>query len=250
MITILYAVIGGLIGVLINYLSDVLPSNRKLARPRCPSCGALFSWHNYLISFKCSTCQSRIPIRNILVILLSIVACILVSIFPFLGLSFWLSLPILAFLGVILVIDVEYKVVLIQTSIVGLILMALYGLLVRGFLQTIIGGVAGFLIMLGFYFFGILFSNVMSRIRKQNIDEVALGFGDVYVCGFMGFLIGWPSIIGGIVLAILASGVFSLFYIIVLSLFKKYSSFSAIPYTPFIILASLAIPYLGTILTP
>jgi len=237
-------VVGALIGLLINYLADVLPITRKFSRPICLNCGKPFTFRDYLFSFKCSKCGNKTSIRVIVVLLLSIVCSVMIEFFPFANLGFWATLPLLLFLGVILVIDIEYRVVLKETSYIGLMLMFGYGIYLHGFLPTLFGGLAGLLIMLGLYFLGILFNKLMGRIRGQQIEEVALGFGDVYVTTFLGFLTGWPAIIAVLILAILASGVFSLFYILVKSILHKYQSFSAIPYTPFLILAAVAIFYL------
>jgi len=111
-------------------------------------------------------------------------------------------------------------------------------------LSTLAGGIAGFMIMLALYYFGILFTKVMGKIRNQEIEEVALGFGDVYVSAFLGLLTGWPAIIGVILLAILASGAFSFVYILVMLITRRYRSFSAIPYTPFLIIAAITIFYI------
>ena len=237
-------IVGALVGILINYLADVLPITRRFSRPICLNCGKTFTWREYLISFKCSKCGNRTPARVIVVLVLSIVCSVLLEFLPIRELGYWTALPLLIFLGVILVIDIEYRVVLKETSYIGLVLLFVYGLILQGFPPTLIGGIAGFLIMLTLYYLGILFNKVMSKIRGQEIDEVALGFGDVYVTTFLGFLTGWPAIIAVLLLAILASGVFSLFYIVVKSIQRKYQSFSAIPYTPFLILAAVAILYL------
>ena len=98
--------------------------------------------------------------------------------------------------------------------------------------------------MIIFYYFGILFSKVLGKIRKQEIEEVALGFGDVYVCGFLGLLTGYPLIIGTILLAIIASGIFSFLYIIIKMLLKNYHALTAIPYTPFLIAGAIATFYI------
>lgn len=241
---IINVVVGALIGLLINYLADVLPITRKFSRPICLNCGKPFTFREYLFSFKCSKCGNKTSIRVIVVLLLSIACSVMIEFFPFANLGFWATLPLLLFLGVILVIDIEYRVVLKETSYIGLVLMFGYGIYLHGFLPTLFGGLAGLLIMLGFYFLGILFNKLMGRIRGQQIEEVALGFGDVYVTTFLGFLTGWPAIIAVLIFAILASGVFSLFYILVKSILRKYQSFSAIPYTPFLILAAVAIFYL------
>lgn len=236
--------IGALVGILINYLADVLPITRKLSKPICLNCGKVFSLREYLFSFKCPKCKRKTPARVIIVLTLSMISGVLIEFFPFGGLNFWATLPLMLFLGVILVIDIEYRVVLKETSYIGLALLFVYGIILHGFLPTLFGGLAGLLIMLGLYFLGVLFNRIMGRIRGQNIEEVALGFGDVYVTTFLGFLTGWPAIIAVLLLAILASGVFSLFYIVVKAILRKYQSFSAIPYTPFLILAAIAISYI------
>ena len=242
-------IIGAVCGIIINYLSDVLPIYRRPGKPLCSNCAKPFTLYNYLISFRCKNCGEGVSVRTITVLVLSIAAAIFLWSYPFQNLSFWWTLPALIFLGVILVIDIEYRVVLIQTSIFGFGLMLLLGLVnqgfsLKGFLTTATGGLAGFSIMIGLYYFGILFSKIMSKIRKQEIEEIALGFGDVYVSTFLGLLIGWPSIISAIIMAVLLSGGFSILYLAILSLLKKYKSFSAIPYTPFLIIGAILVTYL------
>jgi len=241
---IINVVVGAIIGILINYLSDVLPVTRRLTTPVCTNCGNLYSLRDYLISFKCSKCGKKTSLRTLVVLILSMVVCTLLDFFPLSTLSFWATLPIILFLGVIMVIDIEHRAVLIETSIIGLILFVIYGWILHGILRTILGGLAGFLIMLGLYYLGILFTRVAGKVRNQTIDEVALGFGDVYVCAFLGFFTGWATIIGTILIAILASGVFSLLYVFISVIIKRYRSFSAIPYAPFLILGSIATFYI------
>ena len=98
--------------------------------------------------------------------------------------------------------------------------------------------------MLGLYYLGVLFNIIMGRIRGYAIEEVALGFGDVYVCAFIGFFNGWPTILATLLIAIFASGAFSLVYILVKVITRRYQSFSAIPYAPFLVLAGVAASYL------
>ncbi len=241
--------IGAVCGVIINYFGDVLPIYRKPGVPICVNCSKRFTAYNYLISFRCKNCGQRVSARIIIVHILSILTTLFIWIFPYQGLSFWLSIPLILFLGIILIIDIEYRVVLIQTSVIGLVLLFVWGLFIRGFsinglIITLLGGGAGFAVMLGLYYLGVLFNKIVSGIKHQEIDEVALGFGDVYVTTFLGFLLGWPRIIGVIVLAVLISGVFSLLFLVILSMAKKYKSFTAIPYTPFLIISSMILPYL------
>jgi len=58
-------------------------------------------------------------------------------------------------------------------------------------------------------------------------------------------LAGWPAVVGAIIIAILAFGAYSLIYILILLITKKYSAFtSALPFAPFLILGLIVIFYL------
>lgn len=242
---ILVVIVGGIIGILINYFSDVLPVSRRIARPLCSVCSQPYSMKDYLISYKCSKCGSRISTRSIIVLISAIVICILLKFFPFSILGFWETLPILIFLGVIMVIDIEHRVVLVQTSIFGFVLFFLYGIRLSDLLSTIFGALAGFLIMLMFYFLGTAFIKIAGKLRHQKIDEVAFGFGDVCIGTILGLLAGWPLIVGVIFISILAFALFALVLFFALILAKRYHAFSnAQPFTIFLILGVIAIFYL------
>lgn len=240
----LCALFGGITGVVINYLSDVLPRTRRLSKPVCPHCGKPFSLRGYLFSFKCPECKNNPPVRNWIVLISSIVVSILAGLFPPTGLNFWGAIPILIFLGTIMVIDIEHHVVLIETSIAGLVLFLVYGWLMQGILVTAVGGAAGFVIMLLIYYFGIFFSKGLGKLRKEENTEAGMGFGDVYAGAFLGLFTGWPFVIGMIIMAIVASGLFSFVYLIIKSIRKDYKVFSTIPYTPFLILGAIATFYI------
>lgn len=240
-------VVGGVIGVLVNYICDVLPKTRKFSKPVCDNCSKPFSLKGYLISFRCPNCGNKPPKRTMIVLVVSIISSVMVQLFPLGGLSYWLTIPLMVFLGVVLVIDIEHHAVLIETSVAGLIFLFIYGWLMQGLIITIVGGFAGFVIMLLIYFFGIFFSKTLAKIRKEDTYEAGMGFGDVYVCAFMGLFVGWPYVVGMIILAILASGFFSVFYLIAKSIKKDYRENLTIPYAPFLILGALAIYYIPPI---
>jgi len=239
------AIVGGIIGMLINYFSDVLPVSRSFSRPLCKVCNQPYSIKDYLVYFRCSQCGSRMPTRSIAVLISTIIVCLLLNFFPFSILGFWATLPILVFLGVILVIDIEHHAVLIETSIFGFALFFIYGMILNGFRSTILGALAGFLIMLAFYFIGLAFSKLVGVLRHQAIDEVVFGFGDVCLGINLGLLTGWPLIIGAITISIIVFEVFTLIFFIALLLSRKYHAFSStLPYTPFLILGAVVIIYL------
>ena len=143
-----------------------------------------------------------------------------------------------------MVIDIEHRLVLVETSIFGFVLFLIYGIILSGLLRTIIGALVGFLIMLILYYLGIAFSKIVGKLRHKEIDEVALGFGDVCAGTFLGLLAG-PSIVGAIIIAMLTFGTFSLVLIFSLLLSKRYRAFSnAQPFAPYLILGIIAIFYL------
>lgn len=185
------------------------------------------------------------PLRSVVVLIGSVIVCILLNYFPFSTLGFWAALPIVIYLGVILVIDIEHHAVLIESSLFGLALFLAYGIGLNGFRGALTGALAGFLIMLVFFFFGLAFSKIIGALRHRTIDEVVFGFGDVSLGTILGLLVGWPLVAGAVAIAILVFEVFTLFFFIVLLISKKYQAFaSALPFTPFLILGAVAIFYL------
>lgn len=244
MILILYIIVGAFIGTLLNYLADVLPVEKWFSLPSCSNCGGRFSVVNYLFSFRCPHCQAKPKARYWIVLVLSVILSVLLVFFPLKPFSYWASLPLLVFLGLIVIIDIEHRAVLFTTDFVGIGLGLIYGWILHGVWNTLLGGLLGAAIMLGMYYLGVLFNRVVARIRKQEVDEVALGLGDVFVSGYLGLICGVQHVPALIILAILLSGVFAILYLIVKAIAKKYSAFSAIAYAPFLILALLILFYL------
>jgi prepilin signal peptidase PulO-like enzyme (type II secretory pathway) len=246
MTLIITVIAGGIIGILINYFSDVLPVSRRITRPVCSECNQPYSIIDYLVTRRCSRCGKKASARSIIVDICAIVFCLLLKYFPFSILGFWATLPILIFMGVILVIDIEHHAVLVETSLFGFVLFFIYGIILNGLQRTITGALVGFLIMLIFYFLGIALTKIAGKFRHQNIEEVAFGFGDVSLGTVLGLLTGFPLIIGAIVIAIIAFEAFTLIFFFALILSRRYQAFSrALPFTPYLILGAITIYYLG-----
>ena len=113
----------------------------------------------------------------------------------------------------------------------------------HGLIPTLLGGLAGFGIMLGFYYFGEFLARWFARRRGEVFDDVALGFGDVNLAGVIGLLLGWPGVMAGLFLAIMAGGIFSMLYIIYTVIMRRYTPFAAIPYGPFLIFGAVVLLY-------
>ncbi len=231
--------LGWLAGYLVNYLSDVLPVTRRFSQPACPKCNQSLPWKEYLLLRGCPACGGGRSKRTYLPQAVMVAGSIYLWLVPPARLDFPLALLLLAWLGVVFVIDLEHRLILHPVSIVGALLGFGIGLVAHGLVPTLIGGAFGFGVMLVFYFFGEVFARFMSKRRGEEIEEVALGFGDVNLCGVTGLLLGWPVILAGLLFTIFAGGIASLLVIAVLLLRKRYQAFTPIPYAPFLILSIL-----------
>jgi prepilin signal peptidase PulO-like enzyme (type II secretory pathway) len=239
-------ILGWLSGWLVNYLSDVLPVTRKLTTPACRFCQTKFNWADYLFFRKCVNCGKRRNPRTFIIQVLMVVATVWIWVFPGQALSFPLGLILLIYLAVVLVIDLEYRLILHPVSIIGAILSLGIGIFLRsgqtltyGITSTLLGGATGFGIMLVFYFLGEVFVKRMAKKRGLSSNEVALGFGDVNLSGILGLLVGWQLIFVCLFFAILVGGMVSLVIIVGMLIAKKYKAFTAIPYAPFLILSAV-----------
>jgi leader peptidase (prepilin peptidase)/N-methyltransferase len=246
MISILFnLIIGWLAAIAVNYLADVLPIERKFVSPRCKDCGERISWRYYFFLEACQSCEERPSFRHHLVYIIGPVLGLALHFFPISNLGNFGGLIWLLYFGLVVVIDLEHRLILHPVSLVGAALAAFFGSLNHGILNTLLGGAAGFGIMLLFYYLGEIFVKVMAKSRGEKIDEVALGFGDVNLAGIMGLLLGWPGVIGGLALAIILGGIASGIYLVVQSIRKKYQAFSALPYGPFLVLSIVILFYLS-----
>lgn len=242
-------VAGWLFGGLVNYLADVLPRRRKLVQPFCLQCGGGFRGIAFwLWPGRCSSCGVGRGVRTWLVFIGGLAAAAFLWLDPSLRLPFWLNILVWAYFGLVIVIDIEHRLILHVTSLVGAVLGLAVGIWLHGPVPTVLGGVAGFVFMLGMHMLGNLFVRFMARRRKQQGEsgepiEDALGFGDVTLAGVIGLMLGWPGIIAGLVLTILLGGAVSLVVLLTAILTRRYQAFAAIPYGPFLALATLFLLY-------
>ena len=233
------------VGWLINYFADVLPPSRRLTQPRCGECSRPFTLRNYLLSLKCPACGACRAPRFWIVLAAAVVTTGLLARFPWSIFGFWASLPMLVFLGVIVVIDIEHHLVLMETSLFGLALCFVYGILLHDLTTVLLGALGAFLVMLSFYLLGVVFSRVVSALRKKGLKGAAFGFGDVFAGTFLGMLTGFTPFLGVVLIALLTFGACSLIYLLVLFLSKRYQAFAnALPFVPFLVFGVVVIFYL------
>ena len=246
----LAVLIGWLVGSLINYLSDTLPEKRRLQRPFCQNCGADFQYLNYIIwPRRCTHCGRSRRWRVFLVELLLIIASVWLWRNRPIEPGYLAGLIIFGYLILVTVIDLEWRLILHVTSLFGLFIGIIIGTIRHGFIPTLKGGAAGFLLMLSLYLLGFLFLRLSKKLRGEALIETeALGFGDVNLGGVIGLLLGWPGILMGLVLAIMLAGFISLIYILYKLARKQYSPNIALPYGPFLAASAVILLFLRNIL--
>jgi prepilin signal peptidase PulO-like enzyme (type II secretory pathway) len=244
LILIAIAILGWLVGVLVNYVSDILPIIRRLGAPICPACHDPMPMRNYFLwPRRCPECWSRRSWRTWVVEIFYVVAAIWFWLNPPYLLNFWPGMLLFAYLGVVFVIDMEHRLIMHPVSIFGAVLGFILGVSMRGIWMTLLGGVVGYGIMLGLYWFGGVFARWLARRRGEVLNEVALGFGDVNLAGVMGLLLGWPGIVAGLLLAIIIGGVISILYLLLMVVLRRYHTFMAIPYGPFMVISTILLLY-------
>ncbi len=228
---------GWLLGWLVNYLADVLPLTRRLSAPQCLHCGEQLPISTYLAFQRCPSCGKSRSRRGmaVQVVLMTLLAWAWLTT-PKLG--FWPSALLLAYFTLVTVMDLEHRVVMHPVSIAGAALGLVIGTWAHGLLRTLIGGAAGFGIMLVFYYGGIWFARYLARRRGQSISETGIGFGDVNLSGVLGLMLGWPGILAGLTLGILLAGAFSIILLIIVLLARRYEHFLTFPYAPFLVLGT------------
>ena len=250
-------ILGWLAGLFINYASDVLPLTRRFSRPVCKDCSAPYSWADYLTLRACRACGERRSLRTWLVQFITTVCFIYFWLYPVQRLGIVLSMLVLTYFGVIIVIDLEHRLILRPTSLVGAILGLVVGTyiyskeysLLMSIGQSLFGGFVGFGIMFLLYKFGELVARYRARklvaSGQADDEEEALGGGDVYLAGILGLMMGWPVVLA-LIYGALLGGLVSLIFIVALLIRRRYSSdilMTFIPYGPFLIIGAFYVVF-------
>jgi leader peptidase (prepilin peptidase)/N-methyltransferase len=238
----LVALLGLIAGIGVNYLADVFPYKRRLVVPFCHHCQAQYSLLNYAVwPRRCENCNHRRSWRALAVEALYLGGAIWLWLSPPPNLGFALAFILLIYFGIVVLIDLEHRLIMHPVSLAGAVLGLGIGTWLHGIGSTLLGGAAGFGIMLALYGLGYLFARGLARLRGETIDEEALGFGDVNLMGVLGLILGWPGVLVGLILAILIGGLVSGIYMIGMLITRRFRAFTAIPYGPFLVAGALAL---------
>jgi leader peptidase (prepilin peptidase)/N-methyltransferase len=228
-------------------LADRLPRRKAPGWPRCPRCGHRRPVQHWLAllavplgGWTCPQCGAARGFRPILVEAVAAAATLLIFEFSPHGFAFAKGLAVASFFLLVVVTDIEHRLILHAVTIPAAVVFLIFGSLTpgRGLLTTVFGGLAGFWSVYLLYLLGGVFAFVIAKLRKEELDEIAFGFGDVTLSGVIGLIIGWPGVILSLLLGVLLAGAFSLIYILTMLALRRYNPFQPIPYGPFLALGA------------
>ncbi len=254
-------ILGWLAGLFINYSADVLPITRRFSQPTCPHCGTSFSWKDYWMLRTCRSCGENRSLRIWLVQILTVASFLYLWLVPSKALGIPLGMIVLIYFGIIIVIDLEHRLILHPTSLFGAILGFIAGTYIQsrihhsillGIGYSLLGGLCGFGVMFLLYQLGTLVARFRARrmqaAGQADDEEEALGGGDVYLAGVLGLMLGWPFILNALVLGVLLGGLVSIVFLLTLFVRRRYSSealMTFIPYGPYFIIGAMYLLFLN-----
>jgi prepilin signal peptidase PulO-like enzyme (type II secretory pathway) len=254
--SILTLIVVGLIGILaggiVNVLADDLPQRRNPRLPHYPdnTPRPLIAWLGitaFLTGKRASPDGAKLswryPVTEIATALAMLLVLVRVSYYlppaDDLQVIFWLIY--MAIFMLIIVIDIEHKLILFVVIIPSAALAILDAVLTPlryapSLRDALIGGAAGFIVFFILYNGGFLFTYVMGKLRGQEIKDVAFGYGDVMLATLSGLILGWKLLIFAMFITVFLGAFGAIFYLVSRSLMgNKYSMFTALPYGPYIV---------------
>lgn len=239
MINILLILIGLLVGLAINFIAEWFYLRRKFfpkdLEEQYERIGILryvlwpWQWKERLTSHKLRVWLVNLVMAGGAVFFWGLYADLIVFISKYI---------VLAYFTLVVVMDIEARVVLHPVSIVGAMLGLAYGWLNWGIISSLIGGMSGYAFMFLIYWVGMKVSNFASKKRGEEIEEEPMGFGDVNLTGVLGLMLGWPGIIAGLFLGIITGGAYSLLFVGLKLIRKEFKKYSTIPYAPFLVIGA------------
>ncbi|MBT3239799.1 MAG: hypothetical protein HON98_08230 [Chloroflexi bacterium] len=239
----LIGLLGFITGIFINFVIEFLYAKRNFIPGDELAVKTNKGILVYFFPWKFPEIALPKKIRIIAIDILFIIISLWLWVSPPTKVEFFWGFPLLIYFSIIIVIDMEYKLIFNQMSIVGAILGITLGVYLHGFTQTLFGGLFGYGIMFIMYKLGEIYIKRLAISRGEEVEEVALGFGDVNLGGILGLILGWPGIMIGLFFGVFLGGIFSLGIIIFKKITGRYSALEAIPYAPFLIIGTIVLIY-------
>ncbi len=250
------AIIGLFVGGFLNAFADDLPARGRLrlphyadGTPRPPV--AWLGLTAFLTGQRTSPSGSRLgwryPITELATALSFAVTVLATADDPAmtpLQLFFWLVY--IAFFVLIVIIDVEHRLILFNVIIPAGVVALIDALLTPAthygptLANALIGGGVGFAISFVLYLGGFLFIHISGSLRGHSVDEVAFGYGDVMLFTFSGLILGPQSLLFAIYITVIAGALGAFIYLLSRFLSRtRYSLFTPLPYGPYIVFGTV-----------
>jgi len=248
-----FALLGAAVGSFLNVCIDRLPAGKSLVYPpsHCDSCQHRLSPKDLVPVFsylwlrrRCRYCQAPIPQRSFWVELGTGFLFALTYWYYGLSLQFAVTAFYLSLFLVLGVIDLERQLILNKIVYPAAAAALLIDILLpppkiidftlplplAGAIDGVIGGAMGFILFLAIYFVTLL-------IYKQE----GIGFGDVKLAGLIGLATGPRLVLVAMLMGVILGGLVGM----VLLLLKIKKGKEAIPFGPFLSLATMVTLFWG-----
>ncbi len=206
----LCALLGLIVGIIVNRVADHLVAARALPNVR----------H-----------RLRAPI---VVVVTALAFAVLVARFG-VTIQFALTAIYTFVFLVVLVTDLEHRLIFDVVILPATLFAAIASPLAQpNWRLPLLGGVSAFVIVLGIY----LFAEIFARARKIHISGGAFGQGDVKLAAFMGVVVGFPNVFPAILYTILLGGLGAFVFLAYqLVVHRRVALTAAIPYGPYFCIA-------------
>lgn len=251
---VIVALIGVLVGGVLNVLADDLPQRRAIRlppryadgtpRPPIAWLGITAFLFGRRVAPDGKKLRWRYPLTEALCAGLMIITILATSDDPVmtpLQLAFWLIY--MAIFTLITIIDLEHRLILfveiIPACVIALIDAATtnYGPRLG---EALIGGAVGFVVFFILYLGGFLFVYVMGKTRGHPTDEVAFGYGDVMLITLSGLILGWQPLIPAMFLTVFLGALGAVAWMVGRWLTgNRYALFTPLPYGQYIVVATV-----------
>ena len=169
--------------------------------------------------------------------------------------QYMLNFVYMAIFSLVIAIDMEHKLILFIVMIPAIIIALLDAYFVSpplpSFQDALIGAALGFGLFFAFYLFGFVFRWYLNKFRGRNITTVAFGYGDVVMFTFTGAVIGTLYTLIALVLTIMLGAIGAILYLIAKAIIdRENAAMTAIPYGPYIVIATLIMLLWGPQVAP
>lgn len=235
MLNILFAVVGLLVGGVINLLADDLPQRVRPQRPRCIQCryqygpAGWLAWGRRLfLGGQCPQCGLATRRRALLVEIVTPLLFATLPLFLQQPADLFFGALYVAILILVIVTDVEHRLILHAVTFPGTLLALAGSFFITGnsIVLALLGAAIGFGVFFAFYWIG-----------RFLFGPGALGFGDVTLSTMLGAMVGFPYVIFALIIGVLLGGFFSL--LLIVSRRLKMSSYTA--YGPYLAAAGILV---------